>query len=189
MIELSIHSTRVGFDFSFFAVMALMFFLDSGGLSAGIAACVIHEMGHLVVMGSTGVSVERILFYGAGIRISADLSDSRFGQRLAVLSAGCTANLLSAFVFVALGWNLGVASSIATALFNLLCLGELDGAAIIRLFCERYLSPTAEKRVLLIMRLISGVLCAAMVFMLNGDVSLTLLITLVYIMFLMAFDW
>lgn len=182
------HSTRVGFDFSFFAVMALMFFLDSGGLLAGIVACAVHEMGHLVVMGITGVSVERILFYGAGIRISADLSDARFGQRLAVLSAGCAANLLSAFWFFSRGWNLGAASSIATALFNMLCLGELDGSAIIRLLCERYLSPIAEKRVLMIMRLISGILCAIIVFLLNGDVSFTLLITLGYIMFLMAFD-
>ena len=59
---------KVKFDFSFFAVVAFMIFIDTSGAAVlSLIACILHEGGHLLAMAVCGVNPERITFYGGGM--------------------------------------------------------------------------------------------------------------------------
>lgn len=62
---------KVKFDFSFFAVVAFMIFVDTSGAAVlSLIACILHEGGHLLAMAVCGANPERITFYGGGIALS-----------------------------------------------------------------------------------------------------------------------
>ena len=62
---------KVKFDFSFFAVVAFMIFIDTSGAAVlSLIACILHEGGHLLAMAVCGANPERITFYGGGIALS-----------------------------------------------------------------------------------------------------------------------
>ena len=55
---------KVKFDFSFFAVVAFMIFVDTSGAAVlSLIACILHEGGHLLAMAVCGAYPERITFY------------------------------------------------------------------------------------------------------------------------------
>ena len=72
MFELQFRKITVAFDFSFFASVSLLILLGSGYAVLGLAACLLHELGHLAVMKICSVPAKRVLFYGAGIKIVPD---------------------------------------------------------------------------------------------------------------------
>ena len=52
---------KVKFDFSFFAVVAFMIFIDTSGAAVlSLIACILHEGGHLLAMAVCGANPERI---------------------------------------------------------------------------------------------------------------------------------
>ena len=62
---------KVKFDFSFFAVVAFMIFVDTSGAAVlSLIACILHEGGHLLAMAVCGAYPERITFYGGGIALT-----------------------------------------------------------------------------------------------------------------------
>lgn len=185
MIEFYLCRTAVGLDFSFFAVLAMFFFFDSGGGLAALSACAVHELGHLAVMRLCNIPAERILFYGAGIRISAEIKGASFWKQLAVLSAGCAVNLLLSAAFYAAGELTLAAANLITGTFNLLCLGEFDGAQLARLFAVRFVGAARIDGFLNVLRGISAAVCLASALLLGGAISVSLLITLVYVLILM----
>ena len=69
---------KVKFDFSFFAVVAFMIFIDTSGAAVlSLIACILHEGGHLLAMAVCGANPERITFYGGGIALSKSWRASR----------------------------------------------------------------------------------------------------------------
>ena len=174
---------KVGFRFSFFAVLGFLICTDSEGTSFLCAlACVLHEAGHLAVMLVEGKLPERITFYGGGIAISGG-SDS-----FPAAAAGVAVNLTLFLLFGLIPWEsrtvrlFGVINLLIAAV-NLLPIGELDGRlmldkALTRAFpAEKAvrLSELCEKVVLLL------VLPAAVTLVLSGLLNFSAVIFLVYI--------
>lgn len=136
MIVFSVGKTEVRMDFSFFAVLCICFFLDKSGVCLlSILAAAAHEFGHLAAILLCGESPDSVTFYGAGIRISCRYQRLAFGGQLCVLAAGCCTNLLLFAAAMLCGAEQFAAVNLVTCAFNLLCIGSLDGALIVRAVC------------------------------------------------------
>lgn len=183
MIELRLRKTLLRLDFSFFAVVALFLFLDESGFGlSALAACGLHELSHLVVMTAFGVPADEITFYGAGIRITSSQTNERGGAvRVLILLAGCTANFAAAVLFWRLGNYVAAVINLCTGLFNLMPLGELDGAALLKTLFIKMCKPENIDKYMKASAMISGFVVAAAVFLLGGGISFTLATTLLYI--------
>ena len=135
MVELKLKQTVIRFDFSFFAVISIFLLTNSGFGFAALCACGLHELSHLIMMIILGIRADKIVFYGAGICISSKETD-RAGvfKRMLILSAGCIGNIIFAGVLFAVGNKVAAAINLFTALFNILAIGSLDGAQILKYF-------------------------------------------------------
>lgn len=143
MIELKLRKTVVELRFSFFAVVALFLFLKSYlfGIAA-LAACGIHELAHLAIMTIFGISADRITFYGAGICISSKETEyAKTGARALILLAGALANFAAAAFLHIVGNDAASAVNLLTGILNLLPIGELDGAQLLKLAVIKICRP------------------------------------------------
>lgn len=183
MIELKLKRTALRLDFTFVAVLAMFFWLDSGGFGLiTLGICAAHELAHLSVMLACGITPECITFYGAGIRISAPETEcAASGVQAAVYSAGCVMNFLLAAVLYLCGSSGTAAISFFTGCFNLLPIGEFDGRRLLKLLVLSHAKPENVDCILFWSGVISAVLCAAALTAGVRGVSPTLLITLAYI--------
>ena len=183
MITIKLKNTQILMDFSFFAVIAMFLILDGSGFGiAALAACGLHELSHFAVMTLFGIEADSITFYGAGIRISSGQTDrAKLSVRLAVLIAGCAANFMAAGIFYTLGNHAAAAINLFTGIFNLLPLGELDGAAIFKMLAIRICRPENVDRALKAVSVISAVIIALTAVMFFGEISFTLITTALYI--------
>ena len=189
MFELRFRRISIAFDFSFFATMALLMLLSGTNVILGLAACLWHELGHLAVMQIKGVSVKRVIFYGAGIKIIPDktfeLAD--FRTELAVLLAGSAANFTAAaglWVCDDLRLKLFAVINAMIGAFNLLPVQSLDGGkaivSLIRRLCDYERSCQLECW----LKRINGILIAAvlLIFAFLGKGNLTLYLTMCYLL-------
>lgn len=183
MIELKLKRTALRLDFTFVAVLALFFWLDSGGFGLiTLTVCAAHEMAHLAVMLMCGIIPESVTFYGAGIRISApDTECTPPGVQAAVYSAGCLMNFLLAAVMAACGFPEAAAISLFTGCFNMLPIGEFDGRRLLKLFVLSHARPEYVDCILFWSGVLSAVLCGAALILGGRGVSPTLAITWAYI--------
>ena len=185
MIELKLKRAALRWDFSFFAVLAVFFWLDSSGFGlTALSVCAVHELGHLAVMRCCGIFPESITFYGAGIRISAPEVESRsIPVQSAVYSAGCAVNLLLAGVlwcFPELRYAAVV--SLFTGVFNLLPVGEFDGRRLLKLLLISRLKPENVDTVLWLCGVISAAVCTAAVVVFGRGAGFTLTTTMIYLL-------
>lgn len=136
MIVFSIGKTEVRIDFSFFAVLCICFFLDKSGVCLfSILAAAAHEFGHFAAILLCGESPDSVTLYGAGIRINCLYQRLAFWGQICVLAAGCCTNLLLFAAAMLCGAEQFAAVNLVTCAFNLLCIGRLDGALIVRAIC------------------------------------------------------
>lgn len=181
MIELKIRKTTLRLDFSFFAVIAMFLLLDSTGFGVmALAACAAHELAHMIVMAIFGIFAREITFYGAGIRITAQIEHASDPVRAAILAAGCTANFLLAALMFTLGQPYAAAVSLFTGAFNLLPIGELDGAGLLKMLLIRSCKPENVDRTARTVGAVFAALCIGAVLWLGRGVSFTLLTTALY---------
>lgn len=126
---------KLGFTFLLFN--ALLFLFRSMRLILGFyAACIIHELGHIVAIRLTGGCIREISLSFLGIKISADPAATRI-KGLLVLLSGPAANLLTGWICLRLGiFGFFARFSIAEGLFNLLPLSCLDGGAALDLLTQ-----------------------------------------------------
>lgn len=165
MITFKLRSAEICFDFSFFAVLALFFFFNSVGASCAFMCCIVHEVGHLVVMLFLGVGIRRLKFYGGGIRLSADLDGCGFGIRIAVLSAGCVANIILAVILYLMGAYLAATIDVMVGFLNMMPFAHLDGAQILRCILYRYFEPGFASKLLVTVQLLAFTGAAAVMIM------------------------
>lgn len=183
---------NVKFDFSFFAVVAFMIFIDTSGAAVlSLIACILHEGGHLLAMAVCGAYPERITFYGGGIALSkAEMDSLSDEKRLVILSAGCAVNLLAASVYLTMPGNDTVAVfsavNLIICLFNALPIGYFDGAGILEILLSKFLSlRVAEKVKRVIGVMLSVVMIAGVIIYCiscNKSVSLSLIFVVFYLM-------
>ena len=183
MVELKLKNTLLRLDFSFFAVIALYLLLDKSGFGlAALAACAMHETAHFIAMTAFGVPVEQLTLYGAGIRItSSKIEYIRPLQKAVILCAGCMANFAAAFVFWGLENYAASAVNMFTGIFNLLPMGELDGAQLLEMLAVRHCKAENVDRIMKIAAAASAVVCAAAFIAAGGIASFTLITTALYI--------
>lgn len=184
MIELKIKNTYVRLSFTFFLSVAL-FLLTNGGFGfAALCACGIHELSHLVLMIIFGIPADEILFYGAGIRISSrEISRTGKLPRALILTAGCVGNLVAAAVMLIAGNNVASAINLFTAFFNILPIGSLDGAQLLKNFAVSRCKPENVDKIMRIAGIGSAVLLLAVVIFIGGA-SFYFSIIILYIVFL-----
>lgn len=184
MLELKIKKTRIRLDFSFFAVLTLFLMLDNTSFGiAALAACGIHEFSHLLVMTFCGIPAEEITFYGAGVRISSpQVNNARMIPRLAILAAGCLANFLAAIVYLLTGNEAAAAINLLTGAFNLLPIGEHDGAEILKMFLIKICRPEKVDKAIRVVGIVTALFAGGAVLFLGREASFTLLTTLLYIL-------
>ncbi|MDR0822023.1 MAG: hypothetical protein LBN40_06140 [Oscillospiraceae bacterium] len=154
MIQLTFEGgTRLRFDFTFFALGAVLLCVDRSGYALlGLAACLLHEGGHIFVMWKRGDSPRTVTFRGGGIAVS-----DRNGGILppaSVLVAGSAANFL-AFSLTALfadGLSVYVGlfavMNLVIGVFNLLPVGTLDGKFLLQIALLRVLPCDKADRIL-----------------------------------------
>lgn len=173
-------------DFSFFAVLALYLLLDESGFGlAALAACAMHEMAHFVAMTVFGVRVERLTFYGAGIRItSAAIEQAKPLHRAVVLGAGCAVNFIAAVVFCQMREYAASAVNLFIGVFNLLPMGQLDGTGLLKIAAIRFCRVDKVDKVMKAACIVSEAICACVVLLFGGDVPFTFVTTALYIIFM-----
>lgn len=183
MIELKLKHTRLRLDFSFFAAISLFLFLDNTGFGmAALCACVLHELSHFAVMAAFGIAPDAITFYGAGIRItSAKTESSGTAARVLILAAGCGANFAAAALLRSSGNMAAAAINLFTGIFNLLPIGELDGAALLKMLFIRLCRPENVDRHMKAAGILSAVVIVAAVALSGGGASFTLITTALYL--------
>ena len=191
MIELNLPRTSLRWDFSFFAVLALFFSLDSTGFGlTALGICAAHELAHLAVMLFCGIIPECVTFYGAGIRItSAETERHSPAEQVAVYGAGCAMNFLLAAALFAAGKSYPAAVSLSCGLFNLLPVGEFDGRRLLKLLLIRLLPAERVDAALRLCAVLSSVAAAGLLFIAGGRFSPTLVLTAAYLLFMSAKTW
>ena len=190
MFELKFKRFAVIFDFSFFAAISVLMLLSNRKyLFLGFAACLWHELGHLIFMSAKRIKIDKIVFYGAGIKIVPDKSFNFTGiqSQFFVLSAGCAFNFV---LYIILNNSSNAAIKIFAVLnagicaFNLLPLQFLDGGKLLILLIyklcnynnavimERYIKWLNARLIIVTLLFVS----------LIGKGNVTLFITLCYLL-------
>lgn len=183
MIQIDFGKIKLRFDFTFFAVIALFMLTDGGlfGLSA-LAACALHEISHLIVMIIFSISVDTITFYGAGIKISSkEIYKSSGFKRNAVFLAGSVGNFIFAVIFWLFGERPAAFINLFTGIFNLLPIGEYDGAFLLKNFVIRRCKAENVDFIMNAAGAVSAAISFALILFVGGKPSFTLITTVVYI--------
>lgn len=150
---------------------------------AALAACGIHEFSHLLVMTFCGIPAEEITFYGAGVRISSpQVNKARTIPRLAILGAGCLANFLVAIVYWFACNDAAATINLLTGAFNLLPIGEHDGAEIMKMFLIRTCRPEKLDKSIRFVGIVAALFAGSVVLLLGRGTSFIFLTTLLYIL-------
>ena len=123
-------------DFSFPAMLAILFLQsDADLLKQAFLVCLIHELGHGLVMCLTESGIREIRFYASGIRMKTNACLLSDGKMLAVYFSGPLMNLICAVLLR----NISPVTAVlhlGMGIFNLLPYRILDGGAILETFFE-----------------------------------------------------
>ena len=191
-MSLYIFGVRVDISYPLAAVMTLAMIYDSS-MSALVCllAVLIHEGGHLLMLGISGAMPGRIRITLFDISIVDRGKALRStGYELAVVLAGITANLLLAgtsfvinSIFPCHFWEGLIYANLTMALFNGLPVDSLDGGQAVFLLLSQKLSPY---RALIILDIISFAVlvpagCAGFLLLLRSKYNFTLLLSCLYL--------
>ena len=138
-MQITVFGCKIYISVLFPALLSLILFFDQSGVMLfGVAAVVLHELGHLIVMLLLHLLPDEIVLQPAGIQIKRNMNTLGSGKRLLIAFAGCGANLLVAtgsyFVYsqtLHQLWLLFCACNILLGVFNFLPVFGLDGYDIL----------------------------------------------------------
>ena len=134
MIVLHFYSNKkLIIDFTFFTAIALFFYFDDTGIGfLSIAACIIHEIGHVFALAIKKKSLFSLTFYGGGIKMGYEKNAE---TPLIILMSGSLLNLIVFAVLYYLfqgNYTLKIFAvlNLIIGVFNLLPLKYFDGGRI-----------------------------------------------------------
>lgn len=131
---------RIRMTFGFLSVWAMILLQSafSETAAAAMAACLLHELGHMAAMKLSGVKIRGLTFYSGGIGLKSEpLSLLKTGREIFILAAGPLVNLFLGAISGALGFGIFAGVNLSLMLFNLLPLSMLDGGRIMAAVLER----------------------------------------------------
>ena len=135
-LELRFQNCRIVIDFSFPAMLAILFLqADAGLLKQAFLVCLIHELGHGLAMCLTESGIREIRFYASGIRMKTKACLLSDGKLLAIYLSGPLMNLICAVLFRNVS-PLTAVLHLGMGVFNLLPYRILDGGAVLETFLE-----------------------------------------------------
>ena len=114
----------------FLLTMAVMFWLVEGVglLGWGVLACVVHELGHLLVGAALGGRPRWLSLSAVGLELNMEYpAGLSYGRELAVALAGPAVNLVTGGICAQFGNYLLAGVSFGLGLFNLMPVLPLDG--------------------------------------------------------------
>lgn len=174
---------RVEVSGGFLLVLALLYYMDDQGLLfPALAACALHELGHLAAIYLLGGRVVRLSLscVGAEMRLSDRQAMGHGGEVLAAL-AGPAAGLLAAWPMARMGTDWGwccAGLSVVLSLFNLLPVSRLDGGrALGHLLALAGLEGAERAIAVLSAASAAGLLLVGGLLFIQGRGNLTLLLT------------
>jgi stage IV sporulation protein FB len=188
MIRFRFKKFYIAVNFSFLAIISLaILFKDHTIIGFGIAACLLHEIGHLAVMLFFRVRLNGIVLYGAGISIkSDDITRRAFFEEVSVITAGIVVNIAAALFFLPQNSNssqIFAVINLMLAAFNLLPLANFDGGRLRTALIDRYLTFEKAQKLKKLLKLIDLIVIfiAALLLMLYVNFSLWLLSAFVFL--------
>lgn len=122
--------------------------------------CILHELGHILVAGYTGISVQRVSLTGTGIIMTADKNIAvPTKYSFFVLMAGPAVNLFCAVIFFLAGKNpYFSAVNLALCVYNLLPFSFLDGGAVLEILVTGRTNEYVLRRCISLLKFIAVVI-------------------------------
>lgn len=193
MIEFTVGGVKIRVGFLFFAVLTALMLIDRTGLVLwGLAACMIHESGHLLACLLVGHRPKELTLEPTGIRMVEGDELISYHKEICILLAGSLTNLLTcSIIFLSLqtvGARLFATTHLVLGVFNLLPIGALDGGRIVRLTALNFLPPDRAERVseLVSILFLIPIALLSIVLVLSASRNFTLLITCVYLILMLV---
>ncbi len=142
--------TKVEISPGFVLMWALFLFFDKDSVALwALAACVVHELAHIVTLYAVGGQMGklRLTVFGAEITGASRKKLSYGGEVLSVL-AGPGVNLLLALITARAGerWYLFSGLNLCLGIFNLLPVPGLDGGRVMRLLFQLLREEKGQKK-------------------------------------------
>ena len=139
MVCFTVCGLKLAVDFTAPAMLALLsLMLPQEALLRTLAAALLHESAHLLVIALTGQKPERLRISAAGLCLhiqAAALCPAR--SFVLILCAGPAANLLAAAGLALCGFPESAAANLSLAVFNLLPFRCTDGGSLLHTLAER----------------------------------------------------
>lgn len=189
MIELCIFKSKLRVDFTFFAAILLFLLIDKSGYGIlGLYACIIHELGHLLMMVVVGCRPDIITLYGAGMKIqSYEQYKLSTPAEIAVILSGSATNFICFAIFIIafpvdLRLQVFAVTHLVIGAFNLLPIMGFDGERLLSFLLNNLVGPAHTLKIVQIISfIVSTVLAIAAIFSFgDGAVNFTIIITLFY---------
>jgi len=173
-------------DFTFFAAIALFFYLDKSGYGLmSIVACILHETGHLLAIIAEKKKVESITFYGGGIKIKCN---ENVDVSFLIITAGSLMNIaiftVLYFVFPT-NYKLQIFAimNLIIGVFNFLPLKYFDGGKLVEKILIKIFSAEKALNILRKTERVTVVFAlAGLIFLLVSNLfNPTLVMALIYV--------
>lgn len=153
MIRFKLFGVQIRIDFLFVALVTFFLLTDRTGVSViALWACLIHELGHLVVFFAIGYTPRALIFELTGIRLVKPAQALSPRRDALVQLAGSGVNFLVFFLLrhttgAVSYWSIFAVTHLLLGIFNLLPLKCLDGGKLAELFCLRFFGEEIAERV------------------------------------------
>lgn len=189
MLRFDVGQTEIRLHFGFFAVSALVFCLGKESrFLPFLAACVLHELGHVLSARLCGTAINRICFGGFGIRMEGNLETLTALRRTVVLLSGPLANFLGFLLCLSLPKAYS-AAQLCLFVFHILPALPLDGGTALCSALTTVMEPGQAERFCTVVSCILGMLLGSLGFsvLLRSGGNFSLLAAALYILFYIVF--
>lgn len=132
----------------FFLLLAWLNYLDRQLiLPMAAVSCMLHELGHYLVIRLVGGNIKLIRLTAIGAEMAVARPLNYWQEGLAAL-AGPVVNIVLALVFCTWSWGASFAGlNLVLALFNLIPVGRLDGGRALNCLLSLLVGPWCAQRV------------------------------------------
>lgn len=191
MIEFSLFGINIKIKFMFLAVVTIFLIVDNTSMSIiALLACIIHELGHLIMFAAVGSKPQELAFEMTGIRLTKPSNELPYFKEILVQLAGSSLNFLVFLMLIKTTSTINQLSIFAVThlvigVFNLLPIKSFDGGKLLELMLIRFMSMRAAN----IICNTVDILCILLLLILGlysffaGTSSFTLVVLSAFLMF------